>query len=92
MVLQDDMFRLIQDWKSSGTKRAEFLKDKKISKDKFSYWVGKYNRLNGKKPGREQVVKSDFKKIVLPAVSQGGEIDKLIEFTIPSGIQIIIYK
>lgn len=92
MGIQDDMFRLISEWKDSGSTRADFLKDKKISKDKFSYWISKYNKFAAKKPGRKPRVKTEFKKIDLPGIFQEQNSVKLMEFTTSSGIQIIVYK
>jgi hypothetical protein len=89
MALQDEMFRSIEEWKKGRTSRIRSLKDKRISKDKFSYWIGKYNKLNGKKSERRPGIKSDFKKVELTSIPQDQELGKLIEFSTSSGIQII---
>ena len=45
MNLQEKMFSLISDWKSSGELKSKFLKDTGISTAKFDYWLKKYKEL-----------------------------------------------
>lgn len=89
MAQQDEMFRLIEDWKNSNLTKTDFLKGKNTSKDKFGYWLNKYHKLNGKK-FIKQTVEPEFREMVFPDITPKG-FQKVIELTTPSGIQIKIY-
>ncbi len=93
-MLKDEMFRLIEDWKNSGLSKLDFLKDKKITKDKFGYWLVKYNKQKGTKPGsvEKQNIPSVFKEITLPDSPQVQLINKVIELTTPSGLKITVFE
>jgi hypothetical protein len=44
MALQEEMFRLVENWKESKLPKTIFINEKDTSKDKFNYWVHKYNQ------------------------------------------------
>ncbi|MBI1837034.1 MAG: hypothetical protein HYR91_07185 [Flavobacteriia bacterium] len=92
-MLKDEMFRLIEDWKNSGLSKLDFLKDKKITKDKFGYWLAKYNKQNKSKLPKEekQDIPPIFKEITLPDVTVVRTINKVIELTTRSGLKITVF-
>ena len=94
MTLQDEMFRLVENWKESKLPKTTFLKGKDISKDKFNYWIHKYNKQQGKlSKVRKPLNKEVFKELVIPEITQLPiDMQKVIELTTPSGIQIRVFS
>ena len=98
MTLQDEMFRLVENWKESKLPKTTFINGKDISKDKFNYWVHKYNKQKGKlsevkKPDRKPLNKAVFKEFIIPEIKQLPiDMQKVIELTTPSGIQIRVFS
>lgn len=92
-MLKDEMFRLIEEWKNSGLSKLDFLKDKKITKDKFGYWLAKFNKQKGIKSTivEKQNISSVFKEISFPALQQIRNLQKVIELTTPSGLKITVF-
>ena len=88
MAVKDKMYKEVQLWKSSGKSKADFILDKEYSKAKFEYWISKYNK--------EQVIstKSNFKEIPItkPIATPAVKNEKLVEFDLPSGVKITVYK
>lgn len=97
MALQDEMFRLIENWKESKLPKTTFIIGKDISKDKFNYWVHKYNQQNGKLSEVKNLVKKPvnnevFKELVIPEIAHVPiGLQKVIELTTPSGMQITVF-
>ena len=87
MNLQEEMFALISDWKQSKLLKHQFLKGKGISKDKFGYWLNKFNKQ--KYPPKSQ---NDFKEVKLPEIISATVSDKLFELTTPSGYTITVFE
>lgn len=94
MTLQQEMFQLIRDWKSSKLRKDEFLASKKISKVKFGYWLVKYNRekdansINIEKQNTEPI----FKEITFPDLPQTRDLQKVFELNTPSGLKIVVFE
>ena len=40
MSLKEEMYSMIEQWKSSGQSKKEFVSDKSVSIHKFGYWYG----------------------------------------------------
>ena len=97
MALQEEMFRLVENWKESKLPKTIFINGKDISKDKFNYWVHKYNQQNGKLSEVKKSVKKPlknevFKEVVIPEIRQVPIcLQKVIELTTPSGMQITVF-
>jgi hypothetical protein len=97
MGLQDEMFGLIENWKESKLPKSTFINGKNISMDKFNYWIHKYNKENEKlldvKKSVKKSVKSEvFKEVVIPEIAHVPfGLQKIIELTTPSGLQITIF-
>lgn len=90
MTRQEKMFEIIEEWKMSDLMRADFLKKKHLSRTKFGYWLGKYNKLNGKNVILKKMVEPEFKEMAVIDVEEKKQ-QKIIELTLTSGIQITIY-
>lgn len=93
-MLKDEMFSLIKDWKSSGLSKLNFLKDKKITKDKFGYWLSKYNKQFGSNTTciEKQNTEPIFKELTLPTGPSVKSIQKVIELITPSGLKITVFE
>lgn len=84
---QKEMFAMIKAWRESGLTKQEFLKKHPLSRHKFNYWIGRYNRSN---PHSEQNQKSNFQEICLPETDKNRS-QKIVELTTQSGTHIVIY-
>ncbi len=93
LALQDEMFGLVENWKESKLPKSTFIHGKNISIDKFNYWIHKYNKENEKLLDVKKSVKSEvFKEVVVPEITQVPfGLQKIIELTTPSGLQITIF-
>ena len=88
MELREQMFEEVLLWKSSGKKRADFVKEKEYTLSKFTYWVGKYYESN-KKSSCERFTEIPIKEeFILPP----SPLEKAMEIETSTGITITIYK
>jgi len=87
MSLQEEMFSLISEWKKSKLPKHQFLLGKGISKDKFGYWLNKYN-----KQINQPSVKKEFQEVKLPEFNSANVSTKLFELTTPSGYTITVFE
>ena len=93
MNLQEEMFRLIEEWKSSGLRQKEFLENSSISRYKFKYWLMKYRQAHGYTNWvvSDEKEGSVFKEIKLPSLGDVSVYSKVIELITPSGIHITVF-
>lgn len=87
MSLQEEMFSLISDWKKSKLSKHQFLTGKGISKDKFGFWLNKYNKQNN-----QSSVKKEFQEVKLPEMNLKNGSAKLFELATPSGYTISVFE
>ena len=94
MSLQDEMFKLVKEWKASGLTQTNFLKGVGISKSKFNYWTQKFLRQNTKAKGRATDMEecSDFEQVMLGRAHHDLESTKFIETITPKGFKITLFE
>ncbi len=84
---KQEMFAMVEDWRESGLKKQQYVKEQSISIHKLNYWIGQYNKSN---QNRKLDQESDFREIHLAETDKGcGQ--KILELTTPGGSHIVIY-
>ena len=101
MELQQKMFKLVEEWKSSNLSKNEFSNQHNVSYHSLNYWIKKYNKfhapLNLESSSEEnslsffnlpQSTSKSKDKVKTKNVS---ELTKRLEIELGSGIKITIY-
>ena len=90
MQLQEEMFALVDEWRSSGLTKKSFLADRGISLSKFNYWCSKHKAESEISALAIGDPESDFQE--LPLRERGAGIsEKIVELTTPGGLHIRIF-
>lgn len=82
MSLKQEMYSMIEQWKTSGQSKRDFISDKSISIHKFGYWLSKYH---------QESSQSVFKEIH-PPVAKPADVKKVLELTTSSGVRVTIFE
>jgi hypothetical protein len=77
------MFKLIEQWKTSGVTRGVFAQQHGVKRPTFDYW---YNKYVG-----EESSETDFIEISAEATKASNESHPRIELVLSGGIHIKIY-
>jgi hypothetical protein len=90
MTLQEEMFAMVSEWKSSGLTKKSFLADKPIGLAKFNYWCEKFSRHMTSLELPSLRESSPFRELLI----DDGSIDaatKVLELTTRSGLRITVF-
>lgn len=93
--MQQEMFELVERWRESPLGKTDFLKDTGITKDKFNYWVTKYNKIHfGKKRSKalQKIAPVDFKEVFFTRPELKVQQKKVLEMTTSSGMIISVFE
>lgn len=90
MSLEEQMFGMVSDWKSSGEVKSQFLKGTGVSPSKFDYWLRKFNESAFEKDSTD--VSPDFISIdeLLNDTQTHGSL--IVELTTRSGVHIKVFE
>lgn len=85
---QENMYRLIEQWKQSGLPKQLFCKQRNIAYHVFYYYYNKYHGIKRKKGQKKQSQQQGF----LPVkISPGQKSLPPVEITYPNGVSVKCY-
>jgi hypothetical protein len=90
MTLQEEMFALVSEWKSSGLSKRTFLSDKPIGLPKFNYWCEKYSRHTTSSELPAVHESGHFRELIIDDGATDASI-KVLELTTRSGLRITVF-
>lgn len=90
MKIQEEMFALVAEWKSSGQTKKSFLSEKPVSLSKFDYWRAKFDKNRSSSSLTTQNHSSDFRELLMSDAAPE-DASKVLELTMPSGLHITVF-
>ncbi len=90
MTLQEEMFALVAEWKSSGLTKKTFLADKPVGLPKFNYWCEKYTRHKAVSSLPSVGESGHFRELIIED-RLAEEANKVLELTTRSGLRITVF-
>ena len=106
MGLSEEMFALVDQWKSSGLSRKDFSRINNLSLHKFVYWLRRY-RLQGGDYSKPNLLatksispilpKGAFEEFTLPSffdkgLTQQSLEKKVFELSLPNGLSLVVFE
>ena len=106
MGLSEEMFALVDQWKSSGLSRKDFSRINNLSLHKFVYWLRRYRLQGGdySKPNllASKSVNSGLQKGVFEEFNLPSFFDKsltpqslekkVFELSLPNGLRLVVFE
>ena len=106
MGLSEEMFALVDQWKSSGLSRKDFSRINNLSLHKFVYWLRRYrlqgcdyskSKLLASKPISPALSQGVFEEFNLPSffdkgLTQSSLEKKVFELSLPNGLRLVVFE